>query len=139
MRTITCSFIIALATMLAPLTAQADGATPAQKSAAGKRIIATPKTEAGLGFKPYPGAMLQLTDSVDDCADAKGERTSFIYKTMDTLASVKTFYGLGPRDNKLDMPEAGRSLAVSSESGGTRIAIRHFPPREPKPVKAGKK
>lgn len=139
MRTITSSFIIALATLLIPLPALADGATPAQKSAAGKRIISTPKTVPGLGFKLYPGAMLQLTDSVDDCADAKGERTSFIYSTLDTPAKVKDFYGLGPRDNKLDMSEAGRSLTVSSDSSGTRIAIRHFPPKEPKPVKPGKK
>jgi hypothetical protein len=139
MRNITSSFIIALASLLIPLTALADGATAAQKSAAGKRIIGTAKTEAALGFKLYPGAMLKLTDSVDDCADAKGDRTSFIYGTLDTLASVKAFYGMGARDNKLDMPEAGRSLTVTSDSSGTRIAIRHFPPKEPKAAKPGKK
>jgi hypothetical protein len=144
MRKLTSSFIIVLASLLGsmflPLPAHADaGATAAQKSAAGKRIIGTPKTMPGLGFNVYPGAMLQLTDSIDDCADAKNDRTTFIYSTLDTIAKVKEFYGMGPRDNKLGAPEDGRSLQVYSGEGGTRIAIRHFPPQAPKPTKAGKK
>ena len=108
-------------------------ATPAQRSAAGKRIIGTAKTEAALGFKPYTGAMLQLNDSIDDCADAKNERTTFIYATADAPAKVKEFYSIGPKDNNRQMrAEEGRSLDVGSSDQGTRITIRHFPPKAAK-------
>ena len=145
MRTLVSSLFIAIASLLIATPAGAQpppspyAASAAQKSAAGKRIIGIAKTEAALGFKPYPGAMLQISDSIDDCADAKNDRTTFIYSTLDTIAKVKEFYDMGPRDNKLGAPEDGRSLQLYSGEGGSRIAIRHFPPQAPKPAKAGKK
>jgi len=137
MRNIACRFIVAVASMLIIVPAWSDnttGAAPAvsaaNKSAAGKRIIGTPKTEAAMGFKPYPGAMLELNESIEDCADAKNDRTSFIYTTMDSIAKVRTFYGITPRDgNRLGRPEDGKTLAVAGNESGTKITFRIFPPK----------
>ena len=134
----TCRLIVLLTVLFFAAPAWCDvTATPAQRSAAGKRIIGTAKSEAALGFKPYPGAMLQLNDSIDECADAKQERTTFVYATADALAKVKEFYGVGPKDNnRLMRAEEGRSLEVSGgdkdRDRGTRIVIRHFPPKAAK-------
>ena len=130
----TCRLIVLLTGLFFAAPAWCDStATPAQRSAAGKRIIGTAKSEGALGFKPYPAAMLQLNDSIDDCADAKNERTAFIYATADAPAKVKAFYSFGPKDNNRQMrPEEGRSLEVGSSDKGTRITIRHFPPKAAK-------
>ena len=134
----TCRLIVLLTVLFFAAPAWCDAtATPAQRSAAGKRIIGTAKSETALGFKPYPGAMLQLNDSIDECADAKQERTTFVYATADAPAKVKDFYGIGPKDNnRLMRAEEGRSLEVSGgdkdRDRGTRIVIRHFPPKAAK-------
>lgn len=130
-------WIVALPVLALCLTASpawSDVAvTPANKSAAGKRIITTPKTEAALGFKPYPGAMLALNDSIDDCADARNDRTTFIYNTSDPISKVRGFYGITARDNnRLGRAEDGRTLQVAGNESATKISIRHFPPKASK-------
>ena len=113
-------------------------APPSPRMLAGKRIVSTPKTEAGLGFKPYPGAMLQLNDSVDDCSDEAGDKTTFIFSTADGISKVRTFYGMAPKDAKLGSLEEGRLLQIAGNESGTRITIRHFPPKAAQPAKPAK-
>lgn len=130
-------WIIALPMLALCLTASPAwsevAVTPANKAAAGKRIISTPKTEVALGFKPYPGAMLALNDSIDDCADGRNDRTTFIYTTADPLSKVRAFYGIAARDNnRLGRAEDGRTLQISGDESATRITIRHFPPKASK-------
>lgn len=131
MRILASCLIIAAASMLIAMPARSDPAAPAaQKSAAGKRIIGTAKTEAGLGFKPYPGAMLELNESIDDCADARNDRTTLVYSTVDPISRVRAFYGITPRDgNRLGRPEDGKTLAVAGNESGTKITFRIFPPK----------
>lgn len=143
------NFLTALvALLLAAATGSAGAAAPppdpaaAARSAAGKRIVASPKTQAAFGFAPYPGAMLDLNASIEESFDPKsGDRTNFVYRTPDPIAKVREFYGMPANAAKLENPEALRMLQLTGAGAGsgTVIVFRSYTPKPVPAPRSGRK